>query len=129
MDVVIAHLAHIGVGTLVGNVNVMSLESSKFYRKTPEELREEQRLAKEQDALAESEHEGEGGVLEGEKKKEVVCVSGEGEAIGEEKVNEEDKEKAAKKIFLEAASQIRVEQIVEQIEVSEWNELVYLLLM
>jgi hypothetical protein len=118
VDVVIAHLAHIGVGTLVGNVNVMSLESSKFYRKTAEELREELRVAKQAE---QAENEAEGGedkVQEGESKEGAGAPVGEAEGKGGEEKEEDDRDKAAKKIFLEAASQIRVEQIVEQIEVS-----------
>jgi hypothetical protein len=32
IDMIIAKLSHIGVGSLVGSINVIGLESSKFYK-------------------------------------------------------------------------------------------------
>eukprot|EP00602_Paraphysomonas_sp_CaronLab_P002994 CAMPEP_0185032222 /NCGR_PEP_ID=MMETSP1103-20130426/20149_1 /TAXON_ID=36769 /ORGANISM="Paraphysomonas bandaiensis, Strain Caron Lab Isolate" /LENGTH=662 /DNA_ID=CAMNT_0027568037 /DNA_START=53 /DNA_END=2041 /DNA_ORIENTATION=+ len=104
VDMVMAHLGHIGVGSLVGNVDILPLESCKFYKRPVDTAKTEE--AK-RDAQSDS-------------------VDSEDEKEKEEKAAEAEKEK---KLFMEAASQIRVEQIVEQIHSSATFSFDYLSLL
>lgn len=95
VDMVLARLSHCGVGNIVGSVNVVSLEGSMFSKASMDLFKEEQ-----------------------------IAVSPIGgidtKAESTKFLTKEEEEAAAeeKRMFLEAASQIRVEQVVEQIKVS-----------
>lgn len=84
IDQVIARMAFFGVGNLVGSINVLSLESTKFYRPL---------------------------VTKDTKEPSSTSTDAAQDADMAEQVQRK------KKIINEAASQIRVEQVVESIKV------------
>ena len=94
-DMVITRLAHVGIGSLVGSVNVVSLETSKFYKRPPPPTP----AADEKADLLNPNTKSESATLEEEDKDS----------------EEEERQAQERKLFLAAASRIRVEQIVETI--------------
>jgi hypothetical protein len=96
IDIVIASLAYYGVGNILGSVNVLNLETSKFTK--PLRFFDEEETSE-------------------MKEMEIKPVDVEMGLQSSNDLNEEDNRNMEKKIFMEVASQMRVEQVVEQIEV------------
>ena len=88
VDMVMAKLTHIGIGSLVGSINVVGLESSKFYKPPKDDTVDLPHDIEANRSTVLSHH----GI--------------------------HDSEAAKRKLFLDVASKIRVEQVVEIIEVS-----------
>ena len=111
VDTVIARLAFYGVGNLVGSINVLSLESSKFFRPPPKVVAP---LA----IPGVNEKDNENNETEaGGQEADPDSLEAAAAAAAQEEAEAEATRK--KKIMIgEAASQIRVEQVVETIEVT-----------
>lgn len=113
-DMVITRLAHVGIGSLVGSVNVVSLETSKFYKQPPPA------------PIAAPEEKETTLLLNPNTKTESTKLE---EEEREAKLEEEKQEAIQRKQFLAAASRIRVEQIIETIEAGAVMRLDYLALL
>lgn len=101
IDEVIARLAFFGVGNLVGSINVLSLESTKFYRPP----KPEPSTTKEGQELPPASVNSTG----------AEAPLSPAAAAQEAELAEQVQKK--KRMVMEAASQIRVEQVVESIKV------------
>ena len=95
IDMVLGRLAHCGVGNIIGSVNVVSLESSMFSKASTDMLKEDLPIAGTEDSTG----------IDG-----MNVLS---------KDDESDDEEEQRKLFMETASQLRVEQVVEQIKVGQ----------
>lgn len=93
IDMVLGRLAHCGVGNIIGSVNVVSLESSMFSKAATDMLKEDLPVLGTEDSAG----------IEG-----MNALS---------KDDDSDAEEEQRKLFMETASQLRVEQVVEQIKV------------
>ena len=113
VDTVIARLAFYGVGNLVGSINVLSLESSKFFRPPPKLVAPLAIPGMSEKDNENNETETEAGGQEADPDSLEAAAA----AAAQEEAEAEATRK--KKIMIgEAASQIRVEQVVETIEVT-----------
>lgn len=88
---VLGRLAHCGVGNIVGSINVLSLDTSMFSKASTDLLKEELPIP--------------------------AGITEDGENGADKDGSCDDEEEEQRKLFRETASQLRVEQVVEQITV------------
>lgn len=92
VDMVMGRLAHCGVGNIIGSVNVVSLDTSMFSKASADLLKEEMPCSGSAENPA-------------------------GHNTSQITHEEEEEEEDRRKMFMDTASKLRVEQVVEQIKV------------
>lgn len=113
VDQVMARLAYYGVGNIVGSINVLSLESSKFFR-SPKPITPSASNVTEVNQMVDIESGHlDANALEANGKTDLDVVAAAAAAAAEEAEQTQRK----KTLIGEVASQIRVEQVVESIQV------------